>query len=289
MQEILTELGNTLNVKQYKLDVQASNLANNFTDGYNQIIVGQQVDSGRILRPGYGGDSFGNQGSVNAVQTNASVTVSSSYIDFTPGKQRPGQNLDLAMNSSVGFFMVSSDGTLNKNNLLLSKKGVFKLSAGSDILVDEIGRPVLAFKIVNGVVDKSQLGFVHTNGEKDLGWTTGGILVNNFEAAQKDAAVKTTPLYQIALATVANPSGLSVAQGTAYAVSPASGSIDSLDIPGVNGFSTVTPQAVQESNIFYIGEALKSLKLQRDWSATLSVVQLIGSEYKNAIQSLSAN
>lgn len=82
----------------------------------------------------------------------------------------------------------------------------------------------------------------------------------------------TRPIYQIDVATVPNPDGLTPVQGNAYAVSPQAG-VAVLQQPGTGAAGTMDAGALEGSNVDISSELTNMIETQRAYSSTAMVIQ----------------
>jgi flagellar hook protein FlgE len=188
------------------------------------------------------------------------------------------------------LFMLSED---NGKTFLYSRAGDFTADNNGNV-VDANGRKLYGYKLdENGNALTSQLVPIKTDGLSDVGWEykgTEGKLVTNYtayKAAQEngDPLPDTKPLYQIALTTFSNRSGLLQNDGTTFKETIASGPAQTAKAAGQD-YGSVHSQSLEKSNVFYIGEMLDALAIQRAMSASLTAIKLANSQIQNVIQQL---
>ncbi|MFD1342036.1 flagellar hook protein FlgE [Litorisediminicola beolgyonensis] len=80
-----------------------------------------------------------------------------------------------------------------------------------------------------------------------------------------------SPLYEIPLAMVANPNGLTERDGNAYRVSRSSGPVSILSA-GAGGSGSVTANALEGSNVDVAGELTDLIEAQRAYSSNAKIV-----------------
>lgn len=294
MLDLIVSSQNTLGAQKVVLEINTTNISNNYTDAYKALRPVFKTIYNKSLTTGYGG--LPGQAQENPLQTGPTMTISATFLDMTQGKLRVGNKLSLAI-TGKGFFMVSPATTGDNRVRLLSRQGQYGKSFDDKYVVDGEGRHLMGYKMnADGTPDRSQLVPIAVEGENDLGFIDGGILVNNYEAFIDASAEidRTAPLpvrramYQVALATVPNEEALKIEGGNAYAETPASGFINNIDVPGTNGNGRVSAKFLEESNVFYLGEIIDSIKIQRAWQASLGILQMVVQELKNFIQSVSS-
>lgn len=294
MLDLIVNSTNTLGAQKVVLEINTTNISNNYTDAYKALRPVFKTIYNQTVRQGYGGQS--GQAQENPLQLGPTMTISATFLDMTQGKLRVGNKLSLAI-SGKGFFMVSPNTMGGNKGTLLSRQGQFGKSFDDRYIVDTEGRQLLGYKMKSdGTPDKTKLVPIAVENETDLGFIDGGILVNNFDAFEAASAQtnRTTPLpvrrpmYQVALGIVPNEEALKVESGNAYSETPASGVIRSTDIANVDGRGAVSAKFLEESNVFYLGEIIDSIKIQRAWQASLGVLQMVVQELKNFIQSVSS-
>jgi len=131
----------------------------------------------------------------------------------------------------------------------------------------------------------ASLSPILTGGGSDLGWATGGVLVSNY-TNYKAGTEAAKPLAQIALADFANVEGLIQYDGTAFKESVVSGSPNKIGFAGTGSFGTVEPQQIEKSNVFYIGETIDALEVQRAMSAALTAIKMANDQISQVINKL---
>lgn len=295
MLDMIVASQNTLGAQKVVLEINTTNISNNYTDGYKALRPVFKTIYNKALTQGYGGHP--GEAQENPLQTGPTMTISATFLDMTQGKLRVGNKLSLAINGK-GFFLVAPTNSMGGvSHRLLSRQGQYGKSFDDKYIVDTEGRTLMGYKMnADGTPDKSQLVPIQVEGESDIGFIDGGILVNNYQAFidASGQTNRTGPLptrramYQVALAKVPNEEALKVESGNAYSETPASGFVNSIDIPNATGNGLVVAKFLEESNVFYLGEIIDSIKIQRAWQASLGILQMVVQELKNFIQSISS-
>lgn len=127
---------------------------------------------------------------------------------------------------------------------------------------------------------------LQTQGFKDLGWKDGGILVANYQL-EKDGKGTATELGRVALSDFVNVEGLVQHDGTSFEESVASGKAILTGKAGEGTLGEVLAQQLEKSNVFYIGETIDSIEVQRAMSAMLTAIKTASDTISQVINKLS--
>ncbi|MDR1323983.1 MAG: flagellar basal body rod protein FlgG, partial [Candidatus Margulisbacteria bacterium] len=90
---------------------------------------------------------------------------------------------------------------------------------------------------------------------------------------------------QLALADFTNVEGLTQYDGSLLKESVVSGT-RSTGTPGTGAFGTVEPQSLEKSNVFYTGETIDAIEVQRAMSAVLSAIKIASDQISQVINKL---
>jgi flagellar hook protein FlgE len=253
MLDIMSQAQNAIAAYNSALSVHSSNIANMDVIGYKRLDISFQSIFEKVLRQGTAANTFANLGGTNPEQFGQGTAVSNVSVDFTAGGTVEGSKIDLAIQGQ-GLFVVSPDGG---NSYLYTRAGKFSIVNGN--LVTEAGMQVYGLNDSGGLTAITGL-----TGDSTLyNWSTSGELLYN--------SARTG--YRIALTYFPNPGGLQQAQGTTFRETMASGSAATPEAPeGTAG--SIIPERTEQSNVFYIGENIDALEIQRAMSANLSVVRM---------------
>lgn len=246
MLDIMTQASNAIEVYNAALNIHSANIANMSVTGYKALDVSFQSILEKMMHPG--------SASTNPQQFGQGVAIGNISIDFSNGTPAAStHNVDLAITGS-GLFVVSDDGGVTRQ---YTRAGSFLLSGGS--LVTQNGMQVYGLNASGSLVAITGL----TGAVADYSWDDGtGELLKNGTATG----------YRIALTYFSNANGLQQASGTTFKESVASGSpATSITTGGAAG--TIAHGYVEQSNVFYLGESIDSLEMQRALSANLTVVR----------------
>lgn len=176
---------------------------------------------------------------------------------------------------------------------MYTRNGEFRMDENG-YLVDARGRKVYGYKVSDsGEAITSSLVPITNSGETDVGWIykgDTGVLINNYTAYRKavdnnDTLPTYKSLYKVALTSFPNRTGLLQNDGTTFKETSASGKAYE---PVVSGemYGSVHSQSSEKSNVFYIGEMMEALAVQRAMSASLTAVKLANQLIQNVIQQL---
>lgn len=272
--DIIAQARNAMNAFEESLKIHSANSSHLSTTGYKTLrnsfktvfneVVSQGLERGDV--------------SSNPVQYGSSVTMGNVSLDFTQGSLGEGGALDCAI-SGRGLFIVSPDGGKTR---YYSRAGEFHVDTTGQYIVDSSGR-VLMGTTVGG--SATSLSPIRTDGNTDLGWTIGGVLISNY-TAYKAGTEPAAPLYQIALADFPNVEGLVQYDGTTFKESVVSGSPNRYGLSGDTTFGTIEPQQIEKSNVFFIGETIDALEVQRAMSAALTAIKMANDQISQVINKL---
>lgn len=278
MLDILSQAKNAIEAYNTKLRITSANIANQAVAGYKRLEVSFQSVFNRVLQQEVPATALGEEGGKNPRQTGGGVAIANVGVDFSQGEFTGGSDLDLAI-AGRGLFITSPDGGTTK---LYTRAGKFHVDSNNN-LATETGATVYGFNISGGTTNTASLVPINltnpaTGGPyTPLGWSDDGKIGLTTTVTNPDGTTTTTvttPLSQIALTTFNNLSGLQQVSGTAFAETLASGSPVTPTIPGgVAG--TVTPKKLEQSNVFYIGETIDAMEIQRAMSGSLTVIKMI--------------
>ena len=157
--------------------------------------------------------------------------------------------------------------------------------------MDNSGRKVYGFKSLgNGQFDTGTMELikVDVNKASNAGWQSKGnqgILVENFSQSQSDSS-KDKSLFKIALTDFPNKGALIQHDGTTYKATPAAGIPHKPLPPAEDGMGEAVSQAIEKSNVFFIGETVDAMEVQRAMSASLTAVKIASQQIQNIIQQL---
>jgi len=230
----------------------------------------------------------------NPISIAGSMTLGSTTTDFSQGNVGFGTSLDTAI-VGEGFFMLSRsaqdfDGASQK---VYSRSGRFQVDFSNKYLVDSFGRKVYGYKLnASGEPEDGQLVPVQTNGESDIGFINGGVLVSHFQKNKDDIAggsstpVPTVPLYRLALTSFPNKQGLTIGEGAAYNSTAASGDSLPPDIAGGGGYGEILGERLESSNIDVAKVALDMALLNRGFTAIQGVIDDVNRILSGLIQKI---
>jgi flagellar hook protein FlgE len=241
-----------LRAHQQMLDVASNNIANVNTTGYkSSSAVFQDTLSQTIAGAGA---PTATQGGTNPTQVGLGVQLAGTETNFTQGNsQYTGRTSDLLI-SGDGFFQVSNKGQLN-----YTRAGSYQLDATGHLVSPD------------GSILQSAAG-----GNLDLSALNSGAYVSwNISASGVvngvDAAGAVTALGTIAVATFANPGGLTKVGDTQYQASANSGAA-AVGTAGSGGRGTLTPGYLEMSNVDLAGELTNLIISERGFQANSRVI-----------------
>ncbi|MDD5456149.1 MAG: flagellar hook-basal body complex protein [Candidatus Margulisbacteria bacterium] len=285
MLDIMKNGENAMRAFETALRIQTANMGNMSTVGYKSLKYSFKTIFNKVLNTGSAGTI--DTGGTNPNQEGSTVGLANIWVDFSQGEIGSGGKLDLALQGN-GMFMVSPD---NGRTFLYTRSGNFKFSQDG-FLLDNSGRQVYGFKYLgNGQYDTTNISPIKANDSATAGWQyqgRSGILVNDYDASQKNVGdlENAKPLYKVALTDFPNSAALIQHDGTTYRATPAAGIPFSPAVSGENGMAEAISQAVEKSNVFFIGETVDAMEVQRAMSASLTAVKIASQQIQNIIQQL---
>jgi flagellar hook protein FlgE len=284
--DIMRRSRNSLSAFEASLRIKTNNSANVATTGYKSITQSFTTVFNEVLNGGIGSQT--GQGSVNPTQFGSDVAISNIKLDFSQGDLGEGTQMDMAV-TGRGLFMVSRDGG---NSFLYTRAGEFGIDTTGQFVVDSSGRQLFGYKVNGGVADTSELVPIDVTGMNNLGWRANGVLVSNFVDASATTPVPSTgpetAVYQVAMADFRNPEGLLQFDGTAFEATLSSGIPTATGVAGTGDLGTIQPQKVEKSNVFFIGETIDAIEIQRAISASLSSIKMASDIISQVINRLSS-
>ncbi len=287
MLDIMKNGENAMRAFETSLRIGTANMGNMSTVGYKSLKYSFKTIFNKVLDTGSAGTT--DRGGTNPHQEGSSVALANISVDFSQGEIGSGGQLDLALKGN-GMFVVSPD---NGKTFLYSRAGNFKLNSSGNLL-DNSGRKVYGFKYLgNGQFDTANLQEITMLNPTNAGWQyqgNRGILVEDYAASQQDPANvdKARPAYQVAVTDFPNRGALIQYDGTTYKATPAAGIPFNPGAPNDAGRAEAVSQSVEKSNVFFIGETVDAMEVQRAMSASLTAVKIASQQIQNIIQQLGA-
>ena len=257
MFDIMSQAKNAIESYNAALKISSANIANMNVPGYKKLSISFQSIFEKLISQGTAAD--GGRGGTNPRQFGQGMSISGISIDFSGGETTSGSTLDLAI-SGNGLFILSPDG---ENSYLYTRAGNFQIDSSGNLLSNNM--QVYGLDSSGAAVPITGLP---SGNKSNYRWQADGTL--EFSA---DGITYTGTGYRIALTYFANPGGLAQAQGSSFAETLASGSAAAAQAPG-GAVGSLKPGQIEQSNVFYLGETIASLELQRAMSGNLSVVRM---------------
>lgn len=273
MLDVMTQAENAIEAYNQALQASSANIANMNVTGYKKIGVSFQSIFEKVLNQGSAATTTG--GGTNPQQLGQGMSISQTSIDFSNGQTTAGSSLDLAI-SGNGLFMVSPDGG---RTFLYTRAGNFSIDSNGNLTSNNM--QVYGLDSAGNVTPISNLP---SGNKSNYRWQTDGTLQFTADPSAATPSYINTG-YSIALTYFTNPGGLAQAQGTSFAQTLASGAAAAAQGPG-GAVGTIRPGFLEQSNVFFLGESVSSLELQRAISANLSVVKLASDTISSFISKL---
>jgi len=282
MLDIMKNGENAMRAFETALRLQTANMGNMSTTGYKSLKYSFKTVFNKVINTGSAGSL--QHGGTNPHQEGSSVALANITIDFSQGELGTGNMLDLAIQGN-GLYIVSPD---SGNTFLYTRAGNFQLNDLGELL-DNSGRNVYGYKYIgNGEFNTSMIEPIVIQKPVNAGWQyegTRGILVEEFSLSSQGLEIG-KPLFQVALTDFPNKSALIQHDGSTYKATPAAGIPFNPSPPLVNGMGQAMSQSVEKSNVFFIGETVDAMEIQRAMSASLTAVKIASQQIENIIQQL---
>lgn len=253
MFDMMTQSKNAIEVYNSALGIHNANIANLSVPGYKSLDMSFQSILEHLLTPGTSASDFSYLGGTNPKQLGQGVGIGNISVNFSQGEQTDGEPINLSI-IGQGLFIVSDDGG---NTFQYTRAGTFTKDANNN-LVTASGMQVYGLNGSGSIAPITGL----TGGVSEYSWNDSGELLLNGASTG----------YKIALTYFNNSSGLQQASGTTFKATASSGDAHSPVGPGGMA-GTVSPGKVEQSNVFYTGESIAALELQRAVNANLNAVK----------------
>jgi flagellar hook protein FlgE len=241
-----------LRAHQQMLDVTSNNISNVNTAGFksSSTVFGDtlsQTISGA-------GAPAGANGGTNPMQVGLGVQLAGTSVNFGQGSnQYTGRTSDLLINGD-GFFVLSNAGQQT-----FSRAGSFSLDSAGHLVTPD---GAIVQSAAGGDLDLSALS---SGVYKSWSVTSSGV-VNGV-----DGTGATTPLGTIAMATFANPGGLTKSGDSQYQASANSGA-PQIGAANTGGRGSLTPGYLEMSNVDLAAELTNLIISERGFQANSRVI-----------------
>ncbi len=271
MLRIMSQAKNAIEAYNTALEATSSNIANMNVSGYKRLDVSFQSIFENVLNRGTA--AYGSMGGKNPMQTGQGSAVSSVSVDFSSGEKVDGSTLDLAI-TGAGLFIVSGDEGATH---LYTRSGNFDVDASGNLTSNNM--QVYGLNASGALVPITGLP---SGNKSDYRWLSDGTL----DYSADGGTTYNSTGYRIALTYFTNPNGLVQAQGTAFAETVASGSPATAQSPG-GAVGAINPGQVEQSNVFYLGETIDALEIQRAMNGNLTMIRMASDMISQFINRLS--
>ena len=258
-----------LAVHQTMLDVTANNIANVNTIGYKSERTSFE-DALSQLQKGAASPTA-TSGGTDAEQIGLGVRLGSINNVMTGGAvQTTGNPYDVAIQGD-GFFRVVADPTTlgaAGASYMYTRAGNFTTDANGDLVTND-GDYVVGFKFNNlgqpltGAANETKITI--PPGSQSV------TIAQNGTVSVTDSAGTVTKVAVISLATFPNNAGLVRVGGNNWTASNNSGT-ETANIAGTNGLGTLTPGAVEMSNVNLAQEFTNMITAERGFQANSRVI-----------------
>lgn len=266
MFDIMNQAKNAIEAYNSALSIHSANIANMSVNGYKALNVSFESILAQLMNGGSAASVASGRGGTNPLQFGSGTGIAEVSIDFSQGTAVSASNIKLAV-SGIGLFIVSADGGTSYR---YTRSGDFSVDSTGH-LVTSAGHQVYGLNSAGTLVPINGL----TGTSSQYSWDTAGNLLLNGSSTG----------FRIALTHFKNPGGLGQADGTTFIETLASGSAASAAAPGGTAGTLLTAQ-LEQSNVFYLGETIDSLEIQRALSANLSVAKMASDIIDNFISKL---
>ena len=252
-----------LKVHQMMLDVTANDIANvntigfkaertSFKDALSQLQRGASAPSATL-------------GGTNSAQVGLGVQLNG--IDNLMGSgavQSTGNALDCAIQGD-GFFRITDDPA-TFGNILYTRAGNFSRDANGDVVTPE------GYYVVGYTIDPLTGAPTATETTINVPANTKSVTIGqNGIVTTIDPAGVVTQVAAISMAKFPNNEGLERVSGNKFAASNNSGA-ESVGTAGTNGLGTLSPGAVEMSNVDLAQEFTNLIVAQRGFEANSKVI-----------------
>jgi flagellar hook protein FlgE len=166
--------------------------------------------------------------------------------------------------------MVSPDGG---TTVYYTRNGSFHVDTTGQYIIDGSGNMLLG-----------ESGPITTGGYTDLGWGPNGVLLGNY-SKYKDGQEPALQIGRLQLADFTNVEGLTQYDGTLLKESVVSGTLTT-GYSGEGSFGTIETESLEKSNVFYTGETIDAIEVQRAMSAVLSAIKIASDQISQVINKL---
>ena len=258
-----------LAVHQTMLDVTANNIANVNTIGYKSERTSFE-DALSQLQKGAASPTA-TSGGTDAEQIGLGVRLGSINNVMTGGAvQTTGNPYDVAIQGD-GFFRVVADPTTlgaAGASYMYTRAGNFTTDANGDLVTND-GDYVVGFKLdVNG---NPLTGAANETKITIPAGSQSVTIAQNGTVSVTDSTGAVTKVAVISLGTFPNNAGLERVGGNNWAATNNSGA-ETANIAGTNGLGTLTPGAVEMSNVNLAQEFTNMITAERGFQANSRVI-----------------
>jgi len=290
MFDIIDSAKNAIDAYSASLRITSSNIANAGTSGFKGSTAHFQHIFERVMQRGSAASPFENIGGINPMVIGGTATLSNVAMNFSQGNLTDGGVTDMAVRTGSGMFVLTSDGGRTRE---FTRSGNFTFDTNGN-LVTQTGLQVLGFRgSVDAAGNFTRTGDLEAITFQGTGRDTGtlawddqnGVLRIFTRTDDGTVALEGTALasFQIAVARVPNPSGLLQTSSTNFSVTAASGEAT---IPAPPAAGTVAGRRLEQSNVDFISQTIRSLEDQRAINSLLSMVRLSSDLISTFIQRL---
>jgi flagellar hook protein FlgE len=252
-----------LKVHQMMMDVTANDIANVNTIGYKAERVSFKDALSQLQRGGSAPSST--LGGTNSAQVGLGVQLNSIDNLMSAGAiQSTGNSFDCAIQGD-GFFRVTDDPT-GFGSMLYTRAGNFTRDANGDLVTPE------GYYVVGYTIDPLTGSATTTETTINIPASTKSVTIGQDGIVTTvDSSGTITPVAAISMANFPNSSGLERVSGNKFQASNNSGT-EVAGTAATNGLGTITPGAVEMSNVDLAQEFTNMITAQRGFQANSRII-----------------
>ena len=238
-----------------------------FTPIYNSMIHG-------------GGGQYNTYGVGSNTTMAQGVTLIPMGYDMSQGGIKSAGPLNAAIDGS-GFFVLEEQSGSQQYALTRASNFIF---SADGTLTDVFGRKVKGYPIVNGVADKSRMVPIQLDPNQynlaDVGFEDNGVLTTNYQArlaaskSNEELLQEGSATFQLAIATVPNPSQMRSVQGNAFVTTLNSGNVSHYGVSNDATGGRVIGGSSESSNVNPAETTIKGIQLQRGYNAVQAALTM---------------
>jgi flagellar basal-body rod protein FlgG len=271
MFDLYVGIGNTLNGLSGGLRIMLANAQGFNAPGFKYFSPNYETVFSRVV----GGATR----VTNPSEFPGGITLASTDTDFSQGSITFGTHMDNAIIRDGFFILSKSARNFIGAEQVYTRVGRFQVDSTNTYIVDANGRKVFGYRVdSSGNPIDNNLVPIQTNGESDIGFEDGGILVADYQKhkdevkAEVENPTQSRPMYRLALTTFPNKQGLVLENGSAWSASIASGDPLPPGIANSDRYGDIRGSALEGSNVDVARIALDLAVLNRSFTAVQGLI-----------------